>query len=783
MKTLDYNINSAKNGGKVTGFNYSRSLNELVGSWSATVAGGSFTAGNSISFGSVMTNGIITRAYKDNSGLWHVEGKDAGVKLMKTTPNIADLPTGNAQTVINNLASYCGISLSMSGVGLNGFNVRSIISGSTCAEAILELAMLSGCVAFINNGGVLCVKAPGGSVPAFSNIIDNSGSDIDLDGYATQVLVNLTRRKEENKNTDEHGSEVVYIYGKTPSTSPKTETFSGNFSNGSYSVRVLQPFDVIERLETEITKDGVKVTTEEEHDYDYESQTVWRGDQEYVLFAFYDKEYTLTKTTESTFHGTTYKEITTETLTRSTSSADPIGISEDWEDKLRMVDEETLIRSTVREGGPEPDTNMPDYSPPFDVQIQRKIKRGSNGKKLICDEVETRYEARQIGTINPVKADDVLIPHFMLDTNLAIQTHSTPVWVPIKTYRTYYEQYDEEGNCQVSSHSEYCDDGSEWLTANALSDTGDNDLNEYQEAYAKFSQHSNGLEVSIGSSQISSPWHFIELPGRTKSTKNSSDNVNLGDISNWYNNGEYIYSSHCPHYNDSTKKCNIYEIDGLNNESEEVEVNEKCTGQRWKFYSYWMNCDRAVKALEIARKQDLAAVEAPIIGMAQKGTGAKVGYQRDIYIDEILEDENAQTIANTIAANILAVKGNKGIRKTVTIPLDESYQPDGNIIEVSHDWANLQTTVTYLEAGAIPDFMISESVANIASFVSTRLNAQENIPKYGVITSYSNGQASVRIGNSIVSCTTKLKNLGVNDIVLVSFAAGNRLRGQVIARL
>ena len=102
---------------------------------------------------------------------------------------------------------------------------------------------------------------------------------------------------------------------------------------------------------------------------------------------------------------------------------------------------------------------------------------------------------------------------------------------------------------------------------------------------------------------------------------------------------------------------------------------------------------------------------------------------------------------------------------------------------MSHDWANLQTTVTYLEAGAIPDFMISESVANIASFVSTRLNAQENIPKYGVITSYSNGQASVRIGNSIVSCTTKLKNLGVNDIVLVSFAAGNRLRGQVIARL
>ena len=95
-RTIDYTLASDKNGGKVTGFNYSRSLNELVGTWSATVAGGSFTAGASISFDGVMTNGVISNAYKDTDKLWHIEGKDAGIRLMKTTPPASSLPEGSA---------------------------------------------------------------------------------------------------------------------------------------------------------------------------------------------------------------------------------------------------------------------------------------------------------------------------------------------------------------------------------------------------------------------------------------------------------------------------------------------------------------------------------------------------------------------------------------------------------------------------------------------------------------------------------------------------------------
>ena len=111
MKTFLFSLDDAKNGGKISAFNYSHSLNELSGSWSASAAGGTFKAGNSISFDGVMENALITRAYKNSEGLWQIEGYDAGVKLMKSIPNISDLPTGNAKSVISALAQSCGISL------------------------------------------------------------------------------------------------------------------------------------------------------------------------------------------------------------------------------------------------------------------------------------------------------------------------------------------------------------------------------------------------------------------------------------------------------------------------------------------------------------------------------------------------------------------------------------------------------------------------------------------------------------------------------------------------
>ena len=457
---------------------------------------------------------------------------------------------------------------------------------------------------------------------------------------------------------------------------------------------------------------------------------------------------------------------------------DPIGISKEWKGKLDMVDKETLIRSTVREGAPAPKDDMPAYSPEFDCKIERVFERKSfSNNVLACNETETRYEERQVGSISPVKVDGELVPHFMFGSNLAIQTHSTPKWVPIKTYRAYWEKYDSDGECEISTRSEYCDDGAEWLSANGINDTGDEELNEYEKAYAKFSQNSQGLDVSVGSSQIEITWQFLELQGRTKSLVNKGDSVNLGDVSSWYDNGDYLNSLIvCPHI--SSKQCNVCTLAGDNT----TNCTELNSYGNFPVNFDFRKCERAKAALQKAREQDVAAISSPIIGMASLSKTI-AGYQRDIYVDEVLKDDAAQTIADTIAANILSVKSNKGIRKTVTIPYDASILPNGTITEVNHDWANMQTSVTYLDSGDIPDFMISQSVASVASFVAARENARRNIPKYGVVISVSKNNVTVQIGNSQVSCTTRLKNIGMNDIVLVIFAAGNKLRGQVIARL
>ena len=90
MRTLDYDLPAEQGGGKLVNFQYSRSLNELIGSWSAEVASGNFTAGDTFSV-PCMKNGLIANVYKDPDGMIHLSGKDAGVRLMRTTPAVSTL--------------------------------------------------------------------------------------------------------------------------------------------------------------------------------------------------------------------------------------------------------------------------------------------------------------------------------------------------------------------------------------------------------------------------------------------------------------------------------------------------------------------------------------------------------------------------------------------------------------------------------------------------------------------------------------------------------------------
>lgn len=462
-------------------------------------------------------------------------------------------------------------------------------------------------------------------------------------------------------------------------------------------------------------------------------------------------------------------------MQRSFSGKSNLGVPDDWTDEIDFVSSESIQRSTVREGSAVPDDNMPAYAPPFDSQITRTFTRSNFGKSMFCNEVELSYEARQVGFIAPIKVEGKLVPHFLQGSNLAIQTHSTPQWVLVNRYTDYYEQYNDDGDCIISTKSEYNDDGSKWMSEHSMNSTGDDNLDALQEAYAKFSQLSNGLEVNIAQSNFSAnQWQFIELQGRTKSY--TQQTTVLDNVSEWYDNGQYIYFERCPHYKNSS--CTVFALD--ENENPSIACFRK------KGTLFWTHCPRAEAALNLARQNDNALINSIIIGTASaSGLHKKfVGYQRDVYIDEVISDSNAQNIANTIAENILAIKGKKGIRKSVTIPYDPSYMPNGWIVEVAHDWENLTTTVTYLEeTNNLPDFLISQSVASIASFVAARENSRNNASRYGKVTAVSGNTYTVNVAGSLTKCTTKLRNIRADDVVLVDFPAGNKLNGVIINRL
>ena len=188
--------------------------------------------------------------------------------------------------------------------------------------------------------------------------------------------------------------------------------------------------------------------------------------------------------------------------------------------------------------------------------------------------------------------------------------------------------------------------------------------------------------------------------------------------------------------------------------------------------------------MNLARQNDSALINSVIFGSASSKAKKFVGYQRDVYIDEIISDNDAQSIADIIAQNILAIKGKKGIRNTVTVPYNPSYLPDGYIIEVAHDWQNLTTSVTYLsDTDDLPDFFISQSVASIAAFVAKRENSRHNSSMYGKVTAVSDSYYSVNVAGNICKCSSKLKNISLDDVVLVEFPAGYKFSGVIIARL
>lgn len=199
----------------------------------------------------------------------------------------------------------------------------------------------------------------------------------------------------------------------------------------------------------------------------------------------------------------------------------------------------------------------------------------------------------------------------------------------------------------------------------------------------------------------------------------------------------------------------------------------------------WRSCERAVAALERVRSEedDNKLLEAPVICSVGSGD---LWISREIYLDtDDLTEEQAISIGNTIAANILASKaGSRGAIRSVTIPLNSSITPNGAIISANHDWKAMHTVLEIKQDMEIPSLLLPNTVSGAATIVAAREWRRQQQGYIGKVVSIGDdGVISVLVANRGIKCRTKLRYIASGDTVLVSLPAGSGSYGIIMERL
>lgn len=773
MKVFTYSPDGSIGGLKILSYSYSRDASSLAGKWTLILGSGDlpFEVGDTVTLAG-MAGGLVTSCARGDNGEWTVAGSDKGIFLQKTAPDMDDITEGGSLAVISALAGLCGLTVIGSG-GLTGFNARSLISSNTCAEAVQELAQLSGKIAYIDNSGRLVLASPETAVPSFETVLSGGGESLDLDSYATGATVIVQRRRESDAESS-GGVKLVWV-GSTPSGILSTETFSGTevLADGgfSYEAEVYKQLGIPKRVYYSIETGNMIKTHEAVYEYDTDSFTEMRGDQEYRIFEWAMLSEVLTTTVTGEFpasDGTLVylEETITKTMTRSY----------DLDGRIDTEHEESITtRFASGAGG----MTIP-AAPPFDFRIDRKYGYSIFDDSRVMTEVEQRYEKRSLSRLVPV-IDANTNEHLTVTLPGGIRYVLLPQtefddWILIQTTRTVHEVM-KDGECVVRASAEHTDDGAGYLLANGYTlpdDLEDPTVGDAEKAFVALSMKAGYSEVEIlpGGSSLGGDRQRVELPGRRRVYV--ARESGMEGMESWYWDGSYVPSKICPHYSAGT--CGIADI--------EV-VGGTLSGDRCPYRGLnWTGCERAESALERARgeEENRKLLETPVICTAG---GGEVWISREIYIDDIVTDEQAETIGNQIAANILASKGGiRGICRTVTIPLDASIHPTGVITSVSHDWKALHSTVTYRVDKAVPDILIPNTVSSAAAMVADRENSRRQRGYVGrVLTVDDSGIITVLVANRAVRCTTRLRYVAVNDTVLISMPGGSRGFGMVVERL
>jgi hypothetical protein len=808
-----YSLNGAIRGHCLTGLASSVENWQLIGQWTAEVGPkadgsydmGQFPLGGTLDF-EFMKKAVLMGYKPGDNGHYTLSGHDAGRLLDRTAPPQHLLPEGDADSLIEWLAGQCGVEVSGSG-GLAGIDARALVTADKIADVIAELCQLSGIIPYIGPDGRLTLAPPALYPVSYGpgEILEDGGAELYLDDCAKGVCVVLYRRKKTKGEQEGGEGPTAWTEGETPGGSVSREEESVDGASYAY----LQPLNVLAESST-ATSDTIDLTSgagsiqidcafHEEYDWDWETRAYWEKDawladffrqdnQEHREFKYWLKGYAKTQTVTKSITGvanTVVREATTETMSRSMSLDGKIRT----ETYTKTTTSELLSGTIPEEAG---GVKLVEKNPPFDEKYARSFSRRRNTVNMT--ETRRRHEMMEVGEFPVVHQWDKAAGKYVPATYtaggravwLAVKANALNEWVEVITVKTTSEACDEadggERRVRARFSSEATDGGSAWLNAKGYvpaSNVGDTlekaQENLIQQAYQAFFEGgaASQVETRLDEAPSDDPVQTLDLPGRRKGWSDGAHGS-----SDWFDPSTGGYSSYqgqCPHY--GAGKCGVSGIDVIWDYS-----GEECPYSGGKGFR---SCPRARGALEEARaKNDQAQFEKPILCTAGDIDSGLV-YTRNVYVRDFMGEEEARELGSRMAANLLSLRGARGWRREITIPLDPSLHVDGTIVSVSHDYGELKTRIKYRAEGEIPPFLNSESAASMAFFVGSREGNRNTRSAIGSVVSIdaSTGRVMAQVGRDMVECTSNIAQVGIGDSVLITLPAGNKMDGTIQERL
>ncbi|MDD4835476.1 MAG: hypothetical protein PHU72_00015 [Dethiosulfovibrio sp.] len=766
-------------------FVYNRELRALVGTWSGRVLlQNPPELGQDWDVPGIMEKGILCQANRqgnveDGRSLWAVSGYDAGFRLMKSPVLPHQLNGSSVGSVLSEVVKECGLKVDVTLAADLPVDARPLATGQTAANVVLDLSAMAGAIAYMLPDGTLKVAPPRpcGKYPCKGLMLDHVESrSLDMDGYASGVVVVLGRRGDAPDGSDDDpNSKPGWNPGVTPSGSLKSVTKWGTTAlpGGTLSWRytMLTPINVVSEYEAtlHLPGAGIRKSVVAKYSYDVQTGVARSGDQEhrhwkYCLLSaksgevsvvdalYYDSEKGQSETVRVERH-------MEHTVTRSYDM-----------DKTHITQEVSELRS---------------YDPgaPSSVPFAQKVERAwtwddDRGYRGLSERTWT-YEERDVGEADIISTPDGSPVKWRssdgMERYILLPGYQTTAMVKRERHRQTDEIFDDDGNCVSRIERETDDNGladmlARGLYGNLYGDAAKEAMTQLralpQSGSLRITQVPGGSSISTEVGTMTQPGRRFRQGGTTATDPRRYIEGNIGE-------------DLCP-FLCSDKTCGVSETpgEGVNNSSDEPE-GLPCKYLKDEATPQYKACPKYKAFKHLSGDTAGTAPVSPVVGIAGDG---EIWTEKELYIDEDLSEDNARSVAQAIARNILSVKSvSRGIVETVTIPLDIRVHPDGGIMAVSHDFSGLKTTISYRPMDTKPpEYLMLLNTSSTAANVYAKESLSKGRSAFGRVVEVRPDKAVVILGGRPVSCTSAVR-IKKGDNALVFLPPGSVSSGVVQA--